>query len=169
MTISMYDATVPLFNQMLGSLSAQLDKAAAHAQAKRFDAAVLLQARLFPDMLPLVRQVQIACDGAKFGVARLTGVEAPKWPDDEASLDDLKARIARTLDFVNAVPRESFEGVERRTVEVPQRDRTLTFEGLAFVFQWSLPNFFFHVTTAYNLLRHNGVELGKKDYLGLDR
>lgn len=166
MAITMYEATVPVYNQMLGSLSALLDKAAAHAQAKQFDAAALLQARLFPDMLPFVRQVLIACDSAKFGVARLTGTDAPKWPDDEATIDELKARIDKTLAFVNGVPRERFEGVEDRSVEVPLRDRKLTFDGRTFVFQWSLPNFFFHVTTAYNLLRHNGVEIGKKDFLG---
>jgi uncharacterized protein len=166
MANAMYDAAVPVFNQMLGSLSTLLDKANAHAQAKKFDVSVLLQSRLAPDMLPFVRQVQIACDSAKFGVARLTGVEAPKFPDDEATVDELKDRIARTLEFINGVSKERFEGTAERAVEVPLRDRKLNFDGRSFLLHWSLPNFYFHLTTAYNLLRHNGVEIGKKDFIG---
>jgi len=166
MAISMYDVAVPVFNQQLKNLSGLLDKASAHAQARQFDVSVLLQARLYPDMFPLTRQVQIACDAAKYGVARLTGTEAPKGEDKEATVDELKARIAATLAFVNSVPRERFDGVESRKVEVPVRTQTYTFDGRTFLLHWAMPNFFFHVTTAYDLLRHNGVEVGKRDFLG---
>ena len=163
---TLYDISVPVFDALLGNLSTLLDKAAAHAAARPFDPSVLLQARLAPDMFPLVRQVQIACDAAKFGVARLTGADAPAFADDEASIEQLKARIAATRAFIASVPRERFEGAETRRVEVPTRAQTYAFTGRDFLLRWAMPNFYFHMVTTYDILRHNGVELGKRDYLG---
>jgi hypothetical protein len=166
MTISMYSASVPVFRQMLGNMLQWLDKAEGHAQARKFDAANYLGLRLAPDMLAFVNQVQIACDGAKRAVARLTGVEAPVHADDEKTIEQLRERIRSTLAFIESVPAEKFAGSETRPVEVPQRNRDpLKFDGETFLKHYALPNFFFHVTTAYALLRHAGVELGKKDYL----
>jgi hypothetical protein len=166
MAPSLHDTAVPVFDSMLKNLSTLLDKAVAHAQAKGYDPAVLLQSRLAPDMFPLTRQVQIATDAAKFGVARLTGVEAPKFADDETTFEQLRARIEKTRAFVTGVPREAFEGAEGRRVEVPTRTATYAFDGRTFLLHWSMPNFYFHVVTAYDILRHNGVEVGKRDYLG---
>ena len=166
MTISMHSASVPVFRQMLGNMLQWLDKAEAHAQARKFDAGNYLGLRLAPDMLSLLTQVQIACDSAKRGVARLTGVEAPVHADDEKTIDELRERIRSTLAFIESVPAEKFAGSETRTIEVPQRNRDpLKFDGETFLKHYALPNFFSHVTTAYALLRHAGVELGKKDYL----
>ncbi len=167
MTISMFAASVPVFVRMLGNLDACLDKAQAHAQAKGFDGTVLVNSRLAPDMLPLARQVQIACDAAKFGAARLAGVQAPSTPDDELSLADLKARIATTVQYLQTFTAAQIDGSESREVQVPMRGRDpLVMNGEAYLLSFALPNFYFHVTTAYALLRHNGVELGKRDYLG---
>jgi hypothetical protein len=167
MSISMHTLSVPVYARMLAGLSAWLDKAAAHAQARKFDPAALLAARLYPDMLPLAKQVQIACDAAKFGVARLAGVDAPKFDDTETTIDELKARIARTIEWIESVPAARFDGREDAPVSVPVRNRDpLQYTALGYLQQHALPNFFFHVTTAYALLRHNGVELGKADYLG---
>lgn len=168
MPLSMYEASVPVYTQMLGALDKVLAKADAHAEARKIDPKVLAQARLFPDMLPLVSQVRIACDAAKYGVARIAGLEAqaPRFEDNEQTLAELRQRIARTLEFVASVPREAIDGQEDRDVVVPLRERKLEFKGSVFLLRWSLPNFFFHVTTAYDLLRHNGVEIGKADYLG---
>lgn len=166
MPISMYDASVPVYTQMLGALDKVLAKAEAYAQARKIDPKALGQARLFPDMLPLVSQVRIACDTAKLGVARITGLEAPKHEDNEQTIAELRERIAKTLAFIASVPREKIDGQEDRDVVVPLRDRKLEFKGQVFLLHWSLPNFFFHVTTAYDLLRHNGLEIGKSDYLG---
>jgi len=167
MPINMYTASVPTFVRKLGSLSKWLDKAEAHAQAKKFDGSVYLAARLAPDMLPFTKQVQIACDGAKFCVARLAGVEAPKDDDSEASLAQLKARIAKTLAFIQSVPEAQIVGTDDKDISVPRRDGVMVMKGEAYLNHYALPNFYFHVTTAYALLRHNGVELGKGDYLGL--
>lgn len=169
MSISMHSASVPLFVRMLGNLLKWLDKAEAHAGAKKFDTSVLLAARLAPDMLPFTRQIQIACDGPKFAVARLAGVEAPKFADDEASFDQLRERIRKTIDYVQSVPAAQIDGTEDKDIAIPRRDTTLTMKGEAYLREYVLPNFFFHVTTAYALLRHNGVDLGKTDYLGLTR
>lgn len=166
MSISMYDASIPVYTRMLGALDKVLAKAEAFAEARKIDPKVLPQARLFPDMLPLASQVRIACDTAKLGVARMTGLEAPKFDDNEQTIAELRERIAKTLAFIGGVPREAIEGQEDRDVVVPLRDRKLEFKGKTFLLHWSLPNFFFHVTTAYDLLRHNGVEIGKSDYLG---
>jgi len=166
MALSMHSASVPVFVRMLGNLLAWLDKADAHAAARKFEPSVLLGTRLAPDMLPFVKQVQIACDAAKFAVARLAGVEAPKFADDEASLDELRERVRRTIDFVRSVPAARVDGSEDRDVTVPRRDGAITLKGEAYLKHFALPNFFFHVTTTYALLRHNGVDLGKADYLG---
>lgn len=166
MTISMYSASVPVFKNMLGNLSHFLDKAQAHADAKKFDPAVLVEDRLAPDMLPFRKQVQIACDASKNGLARLSGVEAPKFDDTETTLAELKERIRKTLDYLDSVPRASVDGCEDKDVTFPVgREHTRTMKGEAYLLNWALPNLFFHVTTAYAILRHNGVELGKSDYL----
>jgi hypothetical protein len=166
MTISMHSASVPIFVRMLKNLTQWLDKAEAHAQAKKFEPAVYLGSRLAPDMLPFTNQIQIACDAVKFGIARLSGVEAPKFADDEASLADLKARIAKTIEFIESVPAAKIDGTEDKDVVVPRRDGSMTLKGEAYLKHFVLPNFFFHVTTTYALLRHNGVALGKADFLG---
>ncbi|HEY9237776.1 MAG TPA: DUF1993 domain-containing protein [Burkholderiaceae bacterium] len=166
MSITMHSASAPLFVAMLTNLSAWLDKAEAHAAAKKFEPAVLLAARLAPDMLPFTNQVQIACDTAKFLIARLAGVDAPKFDDSEKSLDDLRARIAATIAFVKSVPADSVDGTELKEVTLPRRTGPVVMTGEAYLKHFALPNFFFHVTTAYALLRHNGVEIGKPDFLG---
>ena len=166
MSLSMHSASEPVFVRMLGNLSQWLDKAETHAATKKFEPGVLLAARLAPDMLPLVRQVQIACDAAKFGVARLAGVEAPKVDDTETTLAELKARVRLTIDYVQSVPAALFDGSDEREVTVPRRDGPMVLKGEAYLKHFALPNFFFHVTTTYALLRHNGVELGKGDFLG---
>jgi hypothetical protein len=166
MALSMYTASVPVFQHMLRNLSHILDKADANAQARKFDPAVLMTARLAPDMLPFTRQVLIACDAAKNGVARISGVEAPKFEDNEASIAELKARIQKTLDYLATVPASAVDGTEDKEVTFPVgRDKTRTMTAQAYLLTWTLPNFFFHVTTAYAILRHNGVDLGKTDYL----
>jgi uncharacterized protein len=166
MSITMHSASVPIFTRMLVNLGRWLDKAEAHATAKKFDTGVYLAARLAPDMLPFTRQIQIACDAAKFGVARLAGVEAPKFEDKETSFAELRERIAKTLDFIASVPAAQVDGTEDKDVVVPRRDGPITVKGEVFLKTMALPNFFFHVTTAYALLRHNGVDVGKSDYLG---
>ena len=166
MTISMYSASVPVFKNMLGNLSHFLDKAQAHAEAKKFDPLVLTDYRLAPDMLPFRKQVQIACDAAKNGLARLSGVEAPKFEDTETSLAELKERIRKTIDYLDSVPRAKIDGCEDKDITFPVgRETTRTMKGEAYLLNWALPNLFFHVTTAYAILRHNGVELGKGEYL----
>jgi hypothetical protein len=166
MTISMYSASVPVFKNMLGNLSHCLDKAQAHAEARKFDPQVLVNDRLAPDMLPLKRQVQIACDASKNGLARLAGVEAPKFEDTESTLAELKERIRKTLDFLDSVPRASVDGCDDKDITFPAgRDSTRTLKGEAYLLGVALPNLFFHVTTAYAILRHNGVDLGKGDFL----
>lgn len=166
MSISMHSVSVPVFVRMLKNLLTWLEKAEAHAQAKKFDVNVLLTARLAPDMLPFSAQIQIAADAAKFGVARLAGVEAPKFDDKEASIVELKERVRKTVEFVQSVPAAKINGSEDKDISVPRRDGSMVLKGEVFLKHFSLPNFFFHVTTTYALLRHNGVELGKVDYLG---
>lgn len=168
MAISMYSASVPIIQRVLGNLSTWLDKAAAHAEARKFDPLVLVNARLYPDMLPLSSQVQIACDSAKGCVARLAGVEIPRHEDTEKTIGELKARIAKTLDFVQGVPAAQLEGSEDRAISLPRRNKEpLQLQGEFFLKHYALPNLFFHATTAYAILRHNGVEIGKADYLGI--
>lgn len=166
MSVSLYDQSIPLFEQMLGSLSAILYKAEKFVAARGFDAANLLNARLAPDMFALTRQVQIACDAAKFAAARISGVEAPRFEDNESSLTQLQERIQKTLTFIRSVGREAVEAGAARQVEWQSRNETYKANAAHYLRAWALPNFFFHVTTAYNILRHNGVELGKRDFLG---
>jgi hypothetical protein len=166
MSITMHSASVPIFVRMLGNLSGWLEKAEIHAQAKKFDPAVYLVSRLAPDMLPFTKQIQIGCDAVKFGVARLAGVEAPKFADEEASIADLRERIRKTVEFIESVPAAQIDGTEAKDIVVPRRDGSMTLKGEAYLKHFVLPNFFFHVTTTYALLRHCGVELGKADFLG---
>jgi len=166
MKISMYQASAPRFANALRNLSAILDKAQAHAEAKKLDPAVLGSLRLIADMFPLARQVQVACDTAKGAVARLAGAEIPKYEDTEQTIAELKARIARTLDFVASVPAAKVDGSEEREVVMKMRGQDVKFSGLQYLFGHAWPNFYFNVTTAYNILRANGVELGKRDFIG---
>ncbi|HMA07143.1 MAG TPA: DUF1993 domain-containing protein [Ramlibacter sp.] len=165
MTISMSSASLPVFKTMLGNLSHMLDKGLAHAEARKFDPAILLQYRLAPDMLPFTRQVLIACDSAKNGVARISGVEAPKFDDTESTFPELKARIQKTLDYLASVPAKSLDGTEEKDITFPSGGTTRTMKGEAYLKHWAMANFHFHITMAYAILRHNGVELGKADYL----
>ena len=164
--ISLQNSAAPIFNQMLGGLALCLDKAAAHCEAKKIDPNALLTARLFPDMFALVKQVQIACDQAKGGMARLAGMEVPKHEDNEVTFADLKKRIASTLEFVNSVPADKLTGGEDRDITLPMRSGPLTFKGLEYFNHFVLPNFYFHCATTYDILRHNGVDIGKGNYLG---
>ena len=166
MTISMYQASVPCFVRTLGNLSAILDKAQAHVDAKKLDATALTSCRLFPDMLPMTRQVQIACDAAKGLVARLSGLENPVHEDTEKTLVELQARITKTLAFVQSVTPAQLDGTEEKDIVVKRADTETHYQGMQYLLGNALPNFYFHVTTAYNILRHNGVEIGKRDYLG---
>ena len=166
MTISMHSASVPVFQRQLGAVLSWLDKAEAHAAARKFDTTNYLQMRLAPDMLPLVSQIRIASDAAKGCVARLAGQEPPKFDDNEASVAELRERVQKTLAYVASVPAAAFEGSDGRSITIPMRNRDpLQFTGEVFLRHWALPNFFFHVTMAYALLRHAGVELGKGDFL----
>ena len=166
-SLSMHTASAPAFAKMLTNMLTWLDAAKAHAEAKQFPAEVYMTLRLAPDMLPFNRQIQIASDAAKGCVARLAGQEIPKFEDNEATLDDLAERIKKTLDFVLSVPGEAFEGSEGREITIPRRSGDpLKFDGLTYLRHFALPNFYFHATTSYALLRHAGVPLGKGDYLG---
>lgn len=166
MTISMYQASVPRFVNILTSLSAILDKAQAHVEARKIDPAALTTYRLFPDMLPMTRQVQIACDAAKGAVARLAGVEVPKHEDTEQTFAELKARIAKTIEFVQSIKPAQLDGTEDKEITLKLGGKDTTFKGMQYLLGNALPNCYFHVTTTYNILRHNGVEVGKRDYLG---
>ncbi|HEY0504194.1 MAG TPA: DUF1993 domain-containing protein [Lysobacter sp.] len=163
----MHEASVPVFRHMLGALAGVLRKGEAHAAGAGFDADVLLQARLFPDMFPLLRQVQIACDFAKSVPARLADVEVPSFADDERTFEQLHERIARTLAFIDGLDPLLFEGADEREIVLrPGTPKERRFDGRSYLLQYGLPQFFFHVTTAYALLRHNGVPVGKLDYMG---
>ena len=166
MTISMYQASVPRITNMLNNLGAILDKAQAHVDAKKLDAAALTNARLFPDMLAMNRQVHIATDTAKGVVARLAGVEIPAYEDNEVSFADLKARVDKTVAFVQSFSPEQIDGTEDKTIVTKRGDKETHYTGMQFLLGHAMPNVYFHVTTAYNILRHNGVEIGKRDYLG---
>ncbi len=166
MSLTMHAATAPAFAKMLANMLAWLDKAQAHAEARRFDANNYLGLRLAPDMLPLSRQIQIACDGAKGCMARLAGIEVPKWDDTEATLDELRERIRRTRDYVAGFTPEQLAGSEKREIVVPTRTAELRFSGEDYLRHFVLPNFYFHATTTYALLRQAGVEIGKRDFLG---
>jgi uncharacterized protein len=166
MSISMHSASVPTFTRMLGNLLVWLDKAEAHAQAKKFEPSVYLTSRLAPDMLNFTKQIQLASDACKFGIARLAGVDAPKFEDNETNFAELRERVRKTLDFVQSVPASQIDGTEEKDVVLPRRDGPITIKGEFYLKAFVLPNFYFHVTTAYALLRHNGVDLGKRDFLG---
>ena len=166
MTFSMYSASAPVFKQILNSLSAIIDKAEAHATEKKIDPAALLQARLFPDMFSFIRQVQIAADFAKGSAARLGGVEVPKYEDDEVSFADLKARIAKTVSFIDSVPQDGIEASAQRDITTGSGEKTKQWKGQVYLLHYALPHFFFHASTAYDILRHNGVDIGKKDFIG---
>jgi uncharacterized protein len=166
MSISMHSASVPIFVRMLGNMNTWLDKAEAHAKEKKFESSVYLSARLAPDMLPFTAQIQIACDAAKFCMSRISGVEAPKFEDNEATLADLRERVRKTIDYVSSVPADAIDGTDAKDITVPRRAGPMTMKGETYLKQFVLPNFFFHVTTVYALLRHYGVDLGKADYLG---
>jgi hypothetical protein len=166
MPFSMYTASVPAFTQTLAALSAVIDKAAAHCAARKIDPAALTTARLYPDMFAFVKQVQLTCDFAKNGVGRLTG-EPPKFPDEEKTFDELKARIAKTIDYVKGVKAGDVDASADKDVTFPiGPDKTMTLPGAQYLVHVVLPNFYFHATTAYDILRHNGVEIGKLDFLG---
>ena len=166
MTISMYQASVPRFVNILGNLSSILDKAQAHVDARKLDPDTFVNYRLYPDMLPMKSQVQIACDTAKGLVARLAGLEIPAYEDNEKTLADLKARIAKTIAFIQTVTPQQIDGTEDKEIVVKRRDKETRYKGMQFLLGHAVPNVYFHVTTAYNILRHNGVEIGKRDYLG---
>ena len=166
MQISMYQASAPRFVNTLKNLSAILDKAQAHADAKKIEPRVLTAARLYPDMFPMSRQVQSACDTAKGAVARLAGVEVPVHEDTEQTFEELKARIARTITFIETIQPAQVDGSEDKEVVLKFRSGEVKFRGMQYLLGHALPNFYFHVTTAYNILRHNGVEVGKRDYIG---
>ncbi len=166
-TISMHAASAPVFARMLDNMLNWLDAAKAHAEAKKFSTDVFLTLRLAPDMLPFTKQIQIASDAAKGCVARLAGQEVPKFEDNEATLDELVERIRKTRDFVLSVPAEAIDGSEDREISIPRRTgEPLKFDGSTYLRHFALPNFYFHATTTYALLRHAGVPLGKTDYLG---
>lgn len=166
MTISMYEASIPVLIKVLGNLAGILEKAEAHAAAKKIDPSVFLQARLYPDMYPLVRQVQIAADIAKGCASRLAGQTPPQFEDDETSFAELQARIAKTIGLLKAATPEAINGTEESTVTLTVGRRELSFQGLSYLCDFVLPNVYFHTTTAYAILRHWGVELGKADFLG---
>ena len=166
MPVTMHAMTVGQFVPMLRNLGKILEKAEGYAAAKKVEAGVIEGLRLAPDMLSFARQVQLASDFAKNSTARLAGIEAPKFEDNEKTLEELKARVAKTIDWLGTVQASQLEGAESRHIVIPLRTRTLEMDGLPFLQKWALPNFYFHVTTAYALLRHVGVEVGKQDFLG---
>jgi hypothetical protein len=166
MKISMYALSVGELLPMLNNLRSWLDKAAANAKARNFDPNVLAGARLAPDMFPFSKQVQLTCDFAKNSSARLAGLEAPRFEDTETTIDELRARIDKTIAYVKTIPAAAIDGQEDRDIKIPLRDTTLEMKGLPFLQTWVLPNFYFHAVTAYNILRHNGIDVGKRDFLG---
>jgi hypothetical protein len=166
MTLSIYDITVPAFLRGFDVLDYYMDRAAEAAEAGGYDPAVLVHARLYPDMIGLAGQIQRASDTAKASIGRLTGLDVPSFADTESSLAELKGRIARTADFIRSVPKEAFAASEERTIEIKFRAGTVTYTGLSYALEFMLPNFYFHVTTAHDILRHNGIAIGKKHYLG---
>jgi hypothetical protein len=166
MTISMYQALVPPIIRSLNNLMAILEKGAAHAEAKKIEPSILITSRLYPDMLPLVRQVQIASDIARRGAARLAELEAPQMEDTETTFPELIARLQKTVAYLETLTPEQIDGTEEKSISLPIGKETMNFEGLPYVLYFILPNVYFHVTTTYNILRHSGVEIGKRDFLG---
>ena len=166
MPLSMHSASIPYFVRALNNLSAILEKGAAHAQENDIDPSILVTDRLFPDMFPLSRQVQIACDVSKGAAARISGIEAPSHEDNESSFEELIARINKTIEFLNSLPTDKINGTEEKEIKFQAGPYELDFTGATYLSMWALPNIYFHVTTTYNILRHNGVALGKIDYVG---
>ena len=166
MTISMYQASVPVFLRMMNNLVGILEKGMAHAEARKIEPEVLVNARLYPDMFPMLRQIRIATDAAMSGVARLAGMEPPKVESTETTFPELIGRVRKTIDYLNTFKPAQIDDSESRQITLTLRDGTLTLDGQTFLLNRVLPNMYFHITTAYDILRHNGVELGKKDYIG---
>lgn len=166
MSLTMHSSSIPAFVRSLNNLSAILKKGADHAAEHEIDPTVLVAARLFPDMFPLSRQVQIACDVCKGAAARISGVEAPSHEDNESSFEELQERIAKTIEFLQSVPVEAIDGTEDKQVKFQAGSLEIDFTGATYLSMWALPNLYFHVTTTYNILRHNGVALGKIDFVG---
>jgi hypothetical protein len=166
MKISMHAMSHDVFKKALTQLLHIMEKGVASAKARNFDASVLVNARLAPDMFPFVKQIQLTSDFAKNSMARLAGIDPPKFEDSETTMEDLVARVKKTLDYVGTVSAAALEGSETRDIKIPLRDRTLEMKGLPFLQNWAIPNFFFHYVTAYNVLRNNGVDIGKRDFLG---
>ena len=166
MTISMYQASVPVFIRMLSNLKKLLEKGAAHAEAKKFDSSVLVNARLAPDMFALARQVQIAADNAKGCAARLSGAEIPKYEDTETTIPELLARLDKTIAFLKTIKPAQIDGSEDKAIVLKSPRGEMNFTGINYLLHFALPNVYFHITTAYNILRHNGVEVGKMDFIG---
>ena len=166
MTISMYQASVPRFVNILGNLSNILDKTQAHIDAKKLSDASLTAFRLFPDMLPMTTQVQVACDTAKGVVARLAGVDIPAFEDNEQTIAELKARVAKTIAFIQTITPAQIDGTEDKDIVTKRGEKETHYKGMQFLLGHAIPNFYFHITTAYAILRHNGVEVGKRDFIG---
>ena len=166
MNISMHAMSHGVFSKALTQLLHVMDKGVANAKARSFDTSVLVNARLAPDMLPFAKQIQLTSDFAKNSMARLAGIDPPKFEDNETTMDELVARVRKTIDYIDTVPAAALESSETRDIKIALRDRTLEMKGLPFLQNWAIPNFFFHAVTAYNLLRHNGVDIGKRDFLG---
>ena len=167
MALSMYQASVPIYLHQIKALSEILKKGAAYAEAKKIEPSVLLNSRLFPDMHPLTRQVQMVSDSAKGVCARLAGIDPPSMPDTETTFEQLQARLTKTVDFLKSIKPEQIDGSEDRDIVLTLPNGKMPFKGQAYLLGFAMPNFFFHVTTAYNILRHNGVEVGKRDFLGV--
>ena len=166
MKISMYALSHDVFRKALTQLLHVMEKGIANAKARNFDPNVLAGSRLAPDMFTFAKQIQLTSDFAKNSMARLAGVEAPKFEDSETTMDELVARVKKTLDYIDTISASALEGSETRDIKIPLRDRTVEFKGLPYLQHWAIPNFYFHFVTAYNLLRHNGVDVGKRDFLG---
>lgn len=166
MAISMYQASAPQLKKMLGNLASLLNKGQEFAASENLNEQVLVDGRLFADMFPLSKQVQIACDQAKGGMARLAGIEPPKFEDSETTFDQLKARVAKTIEFLDSIKPEQIDGTEAKEIKFSIKEWHFEFVGEQYLLTWVIPNFYFHVTTAYDILRHNGVEIGKADFLG---
>jgi len=166
MKISMHAMSHAVFKKALTQLLHVMEKGIANAKARNFDPNVFVTQRLAPDMLPFSKQIQLTSDFAKNSMARLAGIDPPKFADDETTIDELVARVKKTLEYIDTVPAAAVDAGEERDIKIPLRDRTVEFKGLAFLQHWALPNFYFHYVTAYNVLRHNGVDIGKRDFLG---
>ena len=167
MSCSLYSVSIPVFTRMLGNLAKLLDKAAADAEARKIEPSVLLGSRLYPDMFPLLKQAQLACDFAKGAAARLAGVPVPAFPDEEKTIAELKERIAKVIAFVESVSKDDVDAGANRDVTIKMRDHSVEMKGLDYLNEMAMPNFYFHAATAYAILRHNGVAVGKRDFVGI--